>query len=105
MAELSELVGQVDDHDRFLGLAERCRDFRSPSEYADLMRDLRELMAVPLDAYRTFIDDFADRIAEMPELLRYGRGTVEADPVVLHMSVDDRLVKRISKQLQAAAKS
>jgi hypothetical protein len=37
--------------------------------------------------------------AEMPQLLRYGRGTVEADPVVLHIHVDDRLTKRISKQL------
>jgi hypothetical protein len=40
----------------------------------------------------------------MPELMRYGRDSVEADPVVLHMSLDDRLINRISKQLRAAAK-
>jgi hypothetical protein len=93
----------MDYHERFLELAERCRDFQAPSPYAVLLRDVRELMGIPLDAYRTFIDDFVDRIAEMPELLRHARGTVEADPVVLHMHVDDRLLQRISKQLRAAA--
>jgi hypothetical protein len=69
------------------------------------MRDVRELVNIPLDSYRTFIDDFVERIGEMPELMRYGRGTIEADPVVLHMSVDDRLLKRITQQLRTAAKS
>jgi hypothetical protein len=80
----------MDYHERFLELAERCRDFAAPSQYTDLMRYVRELMGMPLDAYNTFIDDFVDRIAEMPELIRHARGTVEADPVVLHMHVDDR---------------
>ena len=95
----------MDYHGRFLELAERCRDFQAPAEYTDLMRDVRELMNIPLDGYRTFIDDFVERIAEMPELLRYGSGTVEADPVFLHMDVDDELMKRIAKQLRTAAKS
>jgi hypothetical protein len=95
----------MDYHERFLGLAERCRDYAVPSQYTDLMRDVRELMNLPLDSYRTFIDDFVERIAEMPQLMRYGRGTVEADPVVLHMSVDDRLLKAITRQVRAAAKS
>lgn len=95
----------MDYHDRFLELAERCRDFAVPSQYTGLMRDVRELVNIPLDSYRTFIDDFVERIGEMPELMRYGRGTIQADPVVLHMSVDDRLLKRITKQLRTAANS
>jgi hypothetical protein len=63
------------------------------------------MMNIPLDSYRTFIDDFVDRITEMPELLRYGRGTVEGDPVVLHMRVDDQLLQRIGTLLRAAVKS
>jgi hypothetical protein len=94
----------MDYHERFLELAERCRDFAAPSQYTDLMRDVRELMGIPLDAYNAFIDDFVDRIAEMPELLRHARGTVEADPVLPHMHVDDRLLQRISKQVRATAK-
>ena len=45
----------MDYHERFLELAERCRDFQAPSEYADLLGDVRALMTIPLDAYRTFI--------------------------------------------------
>jgi hypothetical protein len=33
----------MDYHDRFLQLAEQCRDFAVPSQYTDLMRDVREL--------------------------------------------------------------
>jgi hypothetical protein len=69
------------------------------------MRDVREVMSIPLDSYRTFIDDFVDRVAEMPELIRHACGTVEADPLVLYVHIDDRLVKRITAQLRAVAKS
>jgi hypothetical protein len=95
----------MDYHDRFLELAEQCRDFAGLWQSTDLMRDVRELMSIPLDSYRTFIDDFVDRVAEMPELIRHARGTVEADPVVLYVHIDDRLVNRITAQLRAVAKS
>lgn len=95
----------MDYHERFLALAERCRDYQAPSEYKGLLRDVRQLMNIPLDAYRTFIDDFVDRIAEMPDLMRYARGDVEADPVVLDIDLEDRLMERISKQLRTAIKS
>ena len=90
----------MDYHDRFLGLAERCRGLAAPSHYERLLhRDLAQLMDVPLAACRTFIDDFVERVGEMPEMLHYAHGTVELDPVVLHMDVDDELLTRITKQL------
>ena len=95
----------MDYHDRFLVLAERCRDFQAPSRYSSLMRDCSALMLVPLDGYRAFIDDFVEVIAEMPDVMIHGRGTVELEPVHLHMNADDQLLKRITKQIQAAAKS
>ena len=59
---------------------------------------------VPLAGYRTFIDDFVERVGEMPEMLHYAHGsTVELDPVVLHMEVDDKLLKRITKQISGIA--
>jgi hypothetical protein len=54
----------------FLKLAERCCDFEAPSQYSGLLRDSSQLMSIPLDGYRTFIDDFVERIGEMPELMR-----------------------------------
>jgi hypothetical protein len=95
----------MDFHERFLTLAERCRDLQAPSRYTALMRDCSQLMHIPLDGYRVFIDDFVEVIAEMPELIRHGRGTVEADTISLHMDVDEQLVKRINKQVRAAAQS
>jgi hypothetical protein len=94
----------MDYHERFLVLAERCRDFDVPSRYAGLMRDCRELMAIPPDGYDTFIDDFAEFIVRMPDMMRYGRGIIEADPISLRMSVDDQLMKRITRQIRAAPK-
>lgn len=94
----------MDYHERFLLLAERCRDFDAPSSYSGLMRDARQLMNIPLDGYDTFIDDFAEFIPRMSDLMRYGCGTVEAEPISLHMAVDDQLMKRITRQIKAAVK-
>ena len=52
-----------------------------------------------------FIDDLVAFVNDMPAMMRYARGVVEADSVSLHMSVDDVLMKRITKQVRAAAKS
>ena len=57
-------------------------------------------MNIPLDGYGAFIDDFVELIAEMPDLMIRGRGTLEAEPIQLHMSVDDQLLKRITKQVR-----
>lgn len=94
----------MDYHERFLVLAERCRDFDAPTNHSGLMRDCCELMDSPLEGYDTFIDDSAEFVVRMPELMRYGRGTVEAEPISLHMTVDDQLGKRITRQIRAAAR-
>jgi hypothetical protein len=94
----------MDYHERFLRLSERCRGLAAPSRYEGLLRDLAQLTDVPLTGYRTFIDDFVERVGEMPEMLRYAHGsTIELDPVVLHMDVDDGLLKRITKQVSEIA--
>lgn len=95
----------MDYHQRFLDLAERCRDYQPPARYTHLLRDVRVLMMIPLDSFRAFIDDFTERVAEIPELMRWGRGTVETDPVVLHMDVEDRLIKGISRELRTAMRA
>ncbi len=91
----------MDYHERFLELSERCRGVSAPSEYSDLMRDLSAFANIPLDGYRTFIDDFVERVGEMPELLRYASGTVEVDPVLLHMDDDGQLIERMARRLRA----
>ena len=90
----------MDYHDRFLGMAERCRGLAVPSEYAGLMHDLAQLLDVPVAAYRTFINDFVERVGEMPRMLHYAHGnTIELDPVVLQMEPDNQPLHRITSQL------
>jgi hypothetical protein len=91
----------MDYHERFLAMSEFCRGLSVPGQYADLMRDCAGLTDVPLQGYRTFVDEFVERVNEMPELLRWASGPVEADPVFLHMEVDDQLMNRITKRLRA----
>jgi hypothetical protein len=91
----------MDYLEQFLELSELCRSMSAPSEYADLMLDCARLADVPVDSFRTFIDEFVERVGEMPELLRYATGTVEADPVVLEMDVDEHLLSRITRRLEA----
>ena len=95
----------MDYHERFLQRAERCRDLDVPARYRGLARDCLQLLIIPLDGYEVFIDDLVEFVNDMPAMMRYARGAVEADPVFLHMNVDDDLMKRITKQVRAAAKS
>jgi hypothetical protein len=64
------------------------------------MRDCARLADAPLEGYRTFIDEFVVRVGEMAELLRYAKGTVEVDPVVLGMDVDDQILARITRRVK-----
>jgi hypothetical protein len=62
-------------------------------------------LIIPLNGYDTFIGDLVEFVNDMPGMMIHGRGTVEADPISLHTSVDDVLMKRITKQVRAAAKA
>ena len=91
----------MDYLEQFLELSEVCRGVSAPGQYVDLLRDCARLADVPLEGFRTFIDEFVHRVGEMAELLRYAKGTVDVDPVVLHMDVDDVLLARIARRLKA----
>ena len=77
--------------------------WRRRGQYEGLLRDLAQLLDIPPSSYRKFIDDFVERVGEMPEMLHYAHGTVELDPVLLHMDVDDKLLERITQRLSAIA--
>ena len=71
-------------------MLELCRGVSAPRQYADLMRDCARLADVPLEGYRTFIDEFVSGSARWRSCSAT-KGTVEVDPVVLQMDVDDYL--------------
>lgn len=94
----------MDFHERFLELAERCRDVTVPSAYAGLLSDCSQLIDIALDGFWAFIDELVELVEEMFALLRYAPGDVDFGSVILVIDVDDRLIKRIEKQVRAAAK-
>lgn len=89
----------MDYHDRFLALSERCREAHAASRYIELLKDCARLTDAPLRGFQRFIDDFVARVEEMPVLLRYATGTVEVEPIVLHIDSDDAPLRRIVKQI------
>jgi hypothetical protein len=91
----------MDYHERFLDQSEKCRNASAPGNYADLMAYLTKFADILLQGYRAFIDEFVERVNEMPELLRYARGTAEVDPVLLHMDGDEELLDRLFTRLRA----
>lgn len=95
----------MDYHERFLELAEQCRDVEVPTRDTELMRDCSDLMRIPLNGYEQFIGDFLKRIKEVEELAPYARGPFEVDPVMLSFDVDDRLLDIIARRVKAAVKA
>ncbi|TFV61541.1 hypothetical protein E4P42_01200 [Mycobacterium sp. PS03-16] len=91
----------MDYHDRFLGVSEMCRGATTSGPYADVIRDCARLADMPLQSYGAFIDEFVERVGEMPEMMRHARGTVKADPVILDFDIDDRLIDRIVRRAKA----
>lgn len=92
----------MDFHERFLEVVERCRDVSVPKAYAGLLSDCSQLMDVPLDGFWAFIDELVEIVEEMPAVYRYAPGDVDFGRVTLEIVTDDRLFKRIEKQLRAA---
>jgi hypothetical protein len=62
-------------------------------------------MAVPLEGYHRFIEDFIGRIAEMHDVARYAPGDVQLDPVVLSITDDDELIARVGRQISQFARA
>ncbi|MDV3135731.1 hypothetical protein M1248_27515 [Mycobacterium sp. 29Ha] len=94
----------MDLHERFLALAERCRDVEAPSRYDGLVRDTTRLMGIPLEGFRVFIDDYVELVDALPELVGDGGGVVH-EAVTLDIDLDDGIVNRISKQVRTAARA
>ncbi|MCV7220827.1 hypothetical protein [Mycolicibacterium elephantis] len=95
----------MDFHERFVELAERCRDVSVPSAYSGLLTDCTHLMGIPLDGFRACIDELVEIVEGMPDVLRHAPSDdVYLGAVVLEIVADDRLMERICKQIEAAAR-
>jgi hypothetical protein len=88
-----------DYYDRFLELAEECRDCSVPSQYAELLRDCSRFMNLPVRDFGHFIDDVLVRFEELRVSVARGDDDVWLDPVLLRTTTDDHLIWSILDRL------
>jgi len=89
----------MDYYDRFLELAEECRDCSVPSQYAELLRDCSRFMNLPVRDFGNFIDDVLVRFEELRVSVARGDDDVWLDPVLLRTTTDDHLIWSILDRL------
>ncbi|CAJ1493942.1 hypothetical protein MU0083_000571 [[Mycobacterium] kokjensenii] len=75
----------MDLHENLLDLAERCRGVDVLAQHSEVVRDCARVIDAPLEGYRNFIDEFVERIDELPEVLRYARGHIDMGAIMLTM--------------------
>jgi hypothetical protein len=89
----------MDYYDRFLELAEQCRDCSVPTRYAELLRDCALLVNVPLRDFGAFVDDVLVRFEELRVNVARGHDDVWLEPVLLRTTTDDHLIWSILDRL------
>lgn len=92
----------MDFYDRILGFSERARGLAAPSGYADLLNNVAPLSDSGIYGYNRFIDEFVQRVAEMPAIvLAANGGDVQGEPIVLTFDSPTELIETIGEQMGA----
>ena len=73
------------------------------SEHAQVVRDCARVFDAPLEGYRNFIDEFVERVGQIPEVIRYARGHIDLEPIMLQVDHADRLFTQACKGLRRLA--
>jgi hypothetical protein len=89
-----------DYYERLLELAEECRTYSVPEQYAELVRDCTRFMNQPLQDFGGFVNDVLERLEELQKRVMLGQHHIRFEPVPLRTTTDDRLVWSIIDKLQ-----
>ncbi|MCW2561046.1 MAG: hypothetical protein JWP55_5010 [Mycobacterium sp.] len=89
-----------DYYERVLNLAEECRRYSTPEQYADLIRDCTRFMNQPLQDFGAFVNDVLERLEQLQNRAMLGQPYVRLGPVPLRTVTDDRLLWSILDRLQ-----
>lgn len=89
-----------DYYERLLELAEECRRYSVPEQYAELMRDCIRFVNQSLQDFAGFVNDVLERLEELQERVMLGQHYIRLGPLPLRTTTDDRLVWSIIDRLQ-----
>jgi hypothetical protein len=89
-----------DYYERLLTVAEECRRYSLPEQYAELVRDCTRFMNQPLQDFGGFVNDVLERLEELQKRAILGEPYSWLGPVPLRTITDDRLLWSIMDRLQ-----
>lgn len=89
-----------DYYERLLEVAEDCRRYSVPVQYAELVRDCTRLVNQALQDFGGFVNDVLERLEELQRRVMLGQDNLQLEPVPLRTTTDDRLVWSILDRLQ-----
>lgn len=85
---------------RLLELAEDCRRYSVPEQYAELVRDCTRFVNQPLHDFGGFVNDVLERLEQLQKRVMLGQPYFRFEFVLLRTTTDDRLVWSILDRLQ-----
>ncbi|KGI66862.1 hypothetical protein MJO55_04420 [Mycolicibacterium rufum] len=94
----------MDYQEQLLDLSEECRALSAPSKYTDVIADCARLLDAPLQGFREFTAEYVDIIEALPRVLAHATGAIHLGGLALDIDVDDHLLSRIEKRLQAMSR-
>lgn len=94
----------MDYQDRLLDLSEQCRELSAPSAYTDVITDCARLLDAPLRGFREFTAEYVAIIEALPRVLEHATGAIHLGGLALDLDVDDHLLSRTEKRLQAISR-
>ena len=89
-----------DYYERLLELAEECRSYSVPEQYAELIRDCTRFVNQSLQDFGGFVNDVLERLEDLQKRVMLGQHYIRLDPVPLRTTTDNRLVWSIMDRLQ-----
>ena len=94
----------MDYQEQLLELSEECRALSAPSKYTDVIADCARLLNAPLQGFREFTAEYVDIIEALPRVLAHATGAIHLGGLALDIDVDDHLLSRTEKRLQAMSR-
>ncbi len=90
-----------DHYDRLLTLAEECRRYSVPDQYAELARDCVRFANQHLQEFGGFVNDVLELLEDQQKQAMFGRNLLPANQLRIWTTTDDQLIWSILDRVRA----
>jgi hypothetical protein len=92
-----------DHYEQLLRLAEECRSYSVPSQYAELAQDCTRFANQPLQEFGGFVNDVLEFLEDQQKRVMLHQELIPADQLQIWTTTDDRLIWSILDRIHAIA--